>query len=95
MSRSCLGLVSVFFGDVSVLFWCCLGLVSVMSRSCLGLVLVLSLSCLGVVLVLSRFCLGNVSVMSRSCLGLCPFLVMCRCCFVGSLVVFGVLGTFQ
>ena len=82
MSRSCLGRVSVlslsFFGDVSVLFWCCLGLhgdVSVMSRSCLDVVLVMSRSCLGRVSVLSLSFLDDVSVLFW-------------CCFVGFLVVF-------
>ena len=65
-SRSCLGRVSVlslsFFCDVSVLFWCCLGLVSVMSRSCLGRVSVSVLfwCCVGVVLVLFCWFFGGV-----------------------------------
>ena len=68
-SRSCLGRVSVlslsvFFGDVSVLFWCCLGLVLVMSRSCLGLCPFLVMCrCFGVVLLVFWWCFGDLSVM--------------------------------
>ena len=50
MSR--LGLVSVFFGDVSVLFWCCF----------VG-VLVVFWGPFSDVLVTSRACIGEVSVM--------------------------------
>ena len=69
LSRSCLGLVSVFFGDVSVLFWCCLGLVSAMSRCCFGDVSVMSRCCFGDVSVIPRSGLGRVSVLSLSFFG--------------------------
>ena len=69
MSRSCLGRVSVFFGDVSVLFWCCLGLVSAMSRCCFGDVSVMSRCCFGDVSVIPRSGPGRVSVLSLSFFG--------------------------
>ena len=52
MSRSCLGLVSVIFGDASVLFWCCF----------VGN-LVVFWGSFSDVLVTSRACFGKVSVM--------------------------------